>query len=53
MHRPTKPFSLFNFEFLIPFLTFNFLLLTCSYADYAEGDGSPEFPFFTAETKTE
>ena len=49
MHSHKKPFLIFNFDFLIPFLTFNFLLLPCSYADYAGGDGSPEFPFQIAE----
>ena len=49
MRPPSKPFLILNFAFLIPFITFTFLLLTCSYADYADGDGSPEFPFQIAE----
>jgi hypothetical protein len=49
MRPPTKTFLTFNFEFLILFFTFSFLLLTCSYADYADGDGSPEFPYEIAE----
>jgi len=31
------------------FFTFHFLLLPCSYSDYADGDGSPEFPYEIAE----
>ena len=49
MHRPTKPFLILHFEFLILFLPFAFCLLPCSYADYAAGAGSPEFPFQIAE----
>jgi GLUG motif-containing protein len=41
--------SSFSLLALILFFTFYFLLLTCSYADYADGDGSPEFPYEIAE----
>jgi GLUG motif-containing protein len=44
MRYPTKPFLILHFAFLIVFS-----LLTCSYADYADGDGSAEFPFEIAE----
>jgi len=48
--RTFSPSRLRTFTlFLILFLTFSFLLLPCSFAQYADGDGSPEFPFQIAE----
>jgi GLUG motif-containing protein len=41
--------SSFSLLVLIPFFTFTFFLLTCSHADYADGDGSAEFPYEIAE----